>query len=98
MIRAAADNDVEFFESRIRPLLVEHCYECHSGKAKKTKGGLRLDSRAGWTKGGESGPAIVPGKPDDSLLIRGVRYWDKDFTMPPTILWLRHRWPILLNG
>ena len=83
MTCAAADNGFEFFESRIRPLLVEHCYECHSGSAKKVKGGLRLDSRQGWVKGGESGPAIVPGHPDDSLLIRGVHYWDKDFTMPP---------------
>lgn len=79
----AADDDLEFFESRIRPVLVEHCYECHSAKSKKIKGGLRLDSREGWAKGGESGPAIIPGKPDDSLLVRAVRRWDKDLTMPP---------------
>lgn len=79
----AADTDIEFFESRIRPVLVEHCYECHSGRSKKIEGGLRLDSKEGWTKGGESGPAIIPGKPDDSLVIRAVRYWEKDFTMPP---------------
>jgi hypothetical protein len=83
LAHAAVEEDVGFFESRIRPLLVEHCYECHSGTGKKNKGGLRLDSRQGWTKGGESGPAIVPGRPDDSLLIRGIRGWDKDFTMPP---------------
>ncbi len=85
-VMAAAEpaaSGVEFFEKRIRPLLSEHCYECHSATAKKAKGGLRLDSRAGWEKGGESGPAIVPGKPDDSLLIKGVRHWDKDFKMPP---------------
>jgi len=81
--RGAAEDDLRFFESRIRPLLVEQCYKCHSGGAKEIKGGLRLDSREGWVKGGESGPAVVPGKPDDSLLIRGVRQWDKDFTMPP---------------
>ena len=74
---------IAFFEKRIRPLLKEHCHECHSADAKKVKGGLRLDSREGWVKGGESGPAIVPGKPDESLLIRGVRYWDKEFQMPP---------------
>ncbi|MHB1081227.1 MAG: PSD1 and planctomycete cytochrome C domain-containing protein [Prosthecobacter sp.] len=81
----AADDGAsfEFFESRIRPLLVEHCYDCHSAEAGKAKGGLRLDSREGWAKGGDSGPAIVPGRPDDSLLIRGVHYWEKDFTMPP---------------
>src|SRR5262249_14801084 len=60
----------EFFETRIRPVLVEHCYECHSVQAKKPKGGLRLDSRDGLRKGGDSGPAVVLGKPDDSLLIQ----------------------------
>jgi hypothetical protein len=74
---------IHFFEKRIRPLLAEHCYECHSTAAKKAKGGLRLDFRVGWEKGGDSGPAIVPGKPDDSLLIKGVRHWDKEFKMPP---------------
>ena len=82
-IRSGAAEDFQFFESRIRPLLAEHCYECHSAQAKKTKGGLRLDSREGWSKGGDSGPAIVPGKPDDSLLIKGIRHWDKEFKMPP---------------
>ena len=71
----------EFFEKKIRPLLSEHCLDCHG--AKKQKGGLRLDSRAGWAKGGESGPAIVPGKPEDSLLIKAVRHADKDLKMPP---------------
>jgi len=80
---ATPEDGLAFFEKRIRPLLTEHCYECHSADAKKVKGGLRLDSREGWAKGGESGPAIVPGKPDESLLIRGVRYWDKEFQMPP---------------
>jgi hypothetical protein len=82
----AADKEkdgFEFFEARIRPLLIEHCYECHSVEAGKAKGGLLLDSREGWMKGGDSGPAIVPGRPDDSLVIRGVHYWEKDFTMPP---------------
>ena len=80
---AAAEPDpgVEFFESRIRPLLTDTCQECHG--ARKQKGDLRLDSRAGWMKGGASGAVIVPGKPDDSLLISAVRYWDKDLQMPP---------------
>ena len=81
--RAASVDGIAFFESRIRPVLIEQCYECHSNDAKKLKGGLRLDTRDGWAKGGVSGPAIVPGKPDDSLLIKGVRHWDKDFKMPP---------------
>ena len=73
--------DATFFETKVRPLLVEHCYDCHSGA--KNKGGLSLETKAGWSKGGETGPAIVPGKPDDSLIIQAVRYTDKDFAMPP---------------
>ncbi len=72
---------LEFFESKIRPLLVDVCVDCHG--AKKQKGDLRLDSKAGWMKGGASGQVILPGKPDDSLLITAVRYWDKDLQMPP---------------
>ena len=56
---AAATED--FFESQIRPILVEHCFDCHSGA--KTKGGLALDSKNGWQKGGDSGPAVLPGDP-----------------------------------
>ena len=73
--------DAEFFEIRIRPVLHDHCAECHG--AKKQKGGLRLDSREGMMKGGESGAAVVPGKPEDSLLLKVVRHVDKDFKMPP---------------
>jgi len=80
---ATPEEGVAFFEKRIRPVLEEHCYDCHSAEAPKVKGGLKLDSREGWAKGGDSGPAIVPGKPDDSLLITGVRHWDKSFQMPP---------------
>ncbi len=79
----ATPEQIEFFERRIRPLLAAHCYECHSHKADKVKGELHLDTRAGVRQGGESGPAIVPGKPDESLLIKAVRYTDKDFKMPP---------------
>jgi hypothetical protein len=71
----------DFFERRIRPLLSDVCGDCHG--AKKQKGDLRLDSRVGWTRGGASGAVIVPGKPDDSLLITAVRYWDKSLQMPP---------------
>src|SRR5687768_1908436 len=78
---AAAEPDTDLFENRIRPLLVDACIECHG--AKKQKGELRLDWRGGWEKGGASGRAIVPGKPDDSLLVTAVRYWDKDLQMPP---------------
>ncbi len=71
----------EFFETKVRPLLVERCIECHGEK--KQKGDLRLDSKGGWEKGGESGPALVPGKPEESLLIKAVSYVDKDLQMPP---------------
>ena len=64
----------QFFEKQVRPLLIKHCYQCHSSEAKILKGGLRLDSRGGWMKGGDSGPAIVPGAPDKSLLIEAIRY------------------------
>lgn len=73
---------VDFFEAKIRPLLMDHCYDCHSA-GRKIKGGLRLDLRAGWEKGGDNGPAIVAGKPDESLLIKAVRYTDEDLQMPP---------------
>ncbi len=82
-VSAAADDadGLAFFEKSVRPLLDEHCLECHSAEH-KVKGGLRLDSRQGWEQGGDSGAALVPGKPDESLLIKAVRYADKDLRMP----------------
>jgi hypothetical protein len=76
-----APEDVAFFESKVRPLLIDRCYDCHSGE--RTKGGLSLDTRMGWEKGGDSGRAIDPGNPVDSLLIKAVRYQDPDLAMPP---------------
>ena len=73
--------DDQHFEAKVRPLLIERCHKCHAGKA--MKGGLRLDSREALLKGGDTGPAIVPGDPDKSLLIKAVRYTDKDLKMPP---------------
>jgi hypothetical protein len=81
--KGGTPEQIEFFEKRIRPLLVNHCYNCHSGDAKKVKGELFLDTRAGVRKGGASGPAVVLGEPDKSLLIRAVRHQDKDLHMPP---------------
>jgi hypothetical protein len=72
-----------YFETKVRPVLVDRCYECHSAKAEKVKGGLLLDSHAGLRKGGDTGPAITPGDPDASLLIQAVRHDDKDLAMPP---------------
>ncbi|MBI5774410.1 MAG: DUF1549 domain-containing protein [Verrucomicrobia bacterium] len=73
----------EFFEKKIRPLLIENCYECHSQQKDKSKGGLQLDTRAALLKGGDTGPAVVPGEPDKSLLIHAVRYTHGDLKMPP---------------
>lgn len=72
---------IEFFEKRVRPILVKHCYECHGAEA--PSGRLRLDTRAGWERGGEAGPAVVPGDPSASLLIRAVSYDDAKLKMPP---------------
>lgn len=65
---------LEFFEARIRPVLVKHCYQCHSSQAAKVRAGLYLDSRAGMLRGGESGPAVVLGRPADSLLIKALNH------------------------
>lgn len=85
---AAADQPVpaaqlDFFEKRIRPVLAERCYKCHSAEAEKLKGGLLLDTRAGIRKGGDEGPAVVPGDLRASLLIKAIHYEDEDFSMPP---------------
>jgi hypothetical protein len=74
---------LEFFEKKVRPVLVEHCYKCHSAEAKKPRGGLALDSGAALRQGGDSGPAVVPGKPQESLLLKAVRYTDEHLRMPP---------------
>src|SRR5438477_6685471 len=80
----ALADDTEFFEKKIRPLLVENCYKCHSATSQKLKGGLRLDSKELALKGGESGKlAIVPGEPSKSLMIEAVGYSNTDLQMPP---------------
>jgi hypothetical protein len=80
---AVSPAQAEFFEKKVRPVLAQHCYKCHSAQAKSVKGGLFLDTRDGLRKGGDSGPAIVPGKPDASLLVKAVRYTDDALQMPP---------------
>ena len=79
----AEPDGIEFFENHIRPLLVQNCYKCHSEEAGKAKGELLLDTREGLRKGGDSGPAIVPGDPKASLLIQAVSYDNADLQMPP---------------
>ncbi len=78
-----AQEPTDFFESKIRPLLVAKCYECHSVETKKHKGGLQVDTKEALLKGGETGPALVAGDPGKSLIMGAVRWTDKDLQMPP---------------
>ncbi len=79
--RVAADEAHDFFEKKIRPVLVEHCYACHSKDGKQIEGGLRLDSREAMRRGGETGPAVLPRKVENSLLISAIKY--ESLEMPP---------------
>ncbi len=86
LLRPASAQDPElldFFEKKIRPVLAERCYKCHSAGAESIKGGLLLDSREAILRGGSSGPAVVPGDLDRSPLIRAIRYADEEMQMPP---------------
>src|SRR4051812_35647211 len=74
---------VAFFEAKIRPVLAEHCYKCHSAKTGKSEGNLFLDSRTSIRAGGDRGPAIVPGNPDKSVLLTAISHTDPDLQMPP---------------
>jgi len=81
--KAPTADQLAFFERKIRPVLASKCADCHSAENNKLKGGLALDSSAGLLKGGDSGPAVVPGKPAESLLIKVIRHADPDLKMPP---------------
>jgi len=74
---------IEFFEAKIRPQLAGRCFQCHSARNSKPPGGLYLDSRVALLKGGQRGPAVVPGDPAQSLLIQAIRYTDEKLQMPP---------------
>ena len=74
---------LEFFETKVRPIFAEHCYKCHSAESGKSKGSLTLDTREALRAGGGTGPAIVAGEPEKSLLIEAVRYRNEDLQMPP---------------
>jgi cytochrome c553 len=80
---ALSKDDSDFFENNIRPLLVNNCYKCHSRESTKLRGGLSLEFRETILAGGETGPALVPGHPEQSLLIKAVSYTDPDLQMPP---------------
>lgn len=81
--KSAAANGARFFETKVRPLLVEHCYDCHSESAGERKGGLLLDRESGWLKGGDTENAVVPGEPESSLFIKAIERSDEDLQMPP---------------
>ena len=84
MVCANGDSaKIEFFEKKVRPALVKHCYECHSAKSEKVKGGLLLDTKLGIRKGGEIGPAVVPGDLKKSLLVEAIHWNNEDLQMPP---------------
>lgn len=80
---ALADDAIDLFEKKIRPVLVERCYKCHSVKAEKPRGGLRLDLRASVFEGGDSGSAVLPGRADESLLIKAISWSGVVSEMPP---------------
>jgi hypothetical protein len=97
------------FETRIRPVLMNQCFNCHGGD--KTSNHLRVDSRTALLKGGDAGASLVPGDPDKSLLIKAIRYTDDDLQMPPKhqlprgvvddfVTWVRSGapWPIAKDG
>src|SRR5205814_1978351 len=81
--RAEDGAGLQFFESKIRPLLADQCLACHSVKAKKLKGKLHADSLQGLLKGGETGPVLVPGAPEKSRMIEAIGYKNQDLQMPP---------------
>jgi len=83
-LEAASPEGIEFFEKHVRPVLVDHCYSCHSASAEKIRGDFVVDTKAGWERGGTSGkPSVLPGNPGDSPLIRAIRHTDPELAMPP---------------
>lgn len=83
-LKGIANQESDFFEKKIRPVLSKNCYECHSAKSKSLKAGLLLDRKAGWVRGGKNGAVIVPGNPDESILMNALRYGNHDLQMPPS--------------
>src|SRR6267143_1238455 len=81
MVRA--DEGTDFFEKKIRPVMVERCYECQSSTAKKVKGKFKLDTKEDFEKGGDTSAPVIKGDPEKSLLIKAIRYKDEDLQMPP---------------
>lgn len=82
-VAGTSAGDIEFFEKRVRPILVARCYECHASTSQKLRGGLFVDSREGLMQGGDTGPAVAPGKPDQSLFVEAIGYNSQQIEMPP---------------
>ena len=78
VLESAEQAKLDFFESKIRPALIDHCIECHSAET-EASGGLLLDSKSGWSEGGDSGPAIIPADPEQSRLFVAMTYDNPDF-------------------
>jgi mono/diheme cytochrome c family protein len=78
-----ADEAATLFEKEVRPLFASKCFECHSSKADELKGNLKLETVADILKGGDTGPAVVPGDVENSFLLRAIRYQEDDYQMPP---------------
>src|SRR5213082_3166250 len=81
---SAQNVDESFFETKVRPVLTDKCYGCHSSSLRAPMSGLTLDSKAGVLKGGANGPVVVPGKPAESRLLKALTYTDPNLQMPPT--------------
>jgi cytochrome c553 len=80
---SSKEDGTRFFEEKIRPVLAEKCYSCHSAESEKLKGSLQVDHLEHLLAGGDTGPSLVPGKPDDSLLVEAIAYGNPDLRMPP---------------
>jgi mono/diheme cytochrome c family protein len=79
----AADDSDKLFKDSVRPLFERKCFDCHSAKADEVKGNLKLETLDSILKGGDQGPAVVAGDPENSFLLRAIRYEVEDFQMPP---------------
>ena len=101
LVPATADDRAAFFEKQIRPVLVKHCYDCHSEEAGEREGGLLLDRESAWLKGGNTQQAVTPGEPEASLLLTAISYEDENLQMPPDgklpqeTIDLLHRWVVM---
>ncbi|MEJ7605196.1 MAG: c-type cytochrome domain-containing protein [Bryobacteraceae bacterium] len=94
-----ADDGTDYFEKNIRPVLASRCYACHNAKLAVSQGDFYADSKDGLLKGGKSGvPTVVPGKPEESLLIKAIEGSHKDLKMPPASRCRRSRSRLSLNG